>query len=237
LIGKAARRDEAHVRHHEIRLPTPSIGEQHLRAEEGDGMAEVVAGITISLDGYITGPNDRLGAGLGDGGERLHYWVFGGPWTYEGERGSPAGVDNAYLDEVFSSGGAMICGRTMYDVVNGWGDDPGFGMPVFVVTHRPHARVVKGDTSFDFVTGGIDQALSRATAAAAGSNVIVMGGGDLCRQYLAARLVDEFTLTIAPVLLGAGKRLFDGIERTDIAFERVGVVESPFATHLRFRIH
>jgi dihydrofolate reductase len=215
----------------------PPIGEQHLHAEEGDDMAKVVAGITISLDGYITGPNDRLGAGLGNGGERLHYWVFGGPWTYEGERRSPADVDNAYLEEVFSFGGAMICGRTMYDVVNGWGDDPAFGMPVFVVTHRPHESVVKEDTSFEFVTGGIDEALSWAKAAAAGSNVIVMGGGDLLRQYLAAGLVDEFTLTIAPVLLGAGKRLFDGIERTDITFERTAVIESPFATHLRFRIH
>jgi dihydrofolate reductase len=198
-------------------------------------VAKVIAGITISLDGYVTGPNDRRGAGLGDGGERLH-WVFGGPWTYKGERGLPADVDNAYLDEVFSSGGAMICGRTMYDVVNGWGDDPGFGMPVFVVTHRPHERVVNGHTSFEFVTGGIDDALSRAQAAAAGRNVIVMGGGDLLRQYLAAGLVDGFTLPLAPVLLGAGKRLFDGIERTEITFGRTAM-ESPFATHLRFRLH
>jgi dihydrofolate reductase len=199
-------------------------------------MSKVLSGITMSLDGYFTGPNDRVGAGLGEGGERLHYWVFGGPWTYEGERGSPAEVDNAYLSEVFSSGGAMICGRTMHDVANGWGDDPGFGMPVFVVTHRPHERVVKGDTSFDFVTGGIEDALSRAQEAAAGKDVIVMGGGDLLRQYLAAGLVDEFTLTIAPILLGAGKRLFDDSTRTDIAFERTAVVESPYATHLRFRV-
>jgi len=102
---------------------------------------------------------ERAGArldGKRDGcSERLHYWVFGGPWTYEGERRSPADVDNAYLEEVFSFGGAMICGRTMYDVVNGWGADPGFGMPVFVVTHRPHERVVKGDTSFEFVTPAV----------------------------------------------------------------------------------
>lgn len=199
-------------------------------------MAKVLAGITTSLDGYITGPNDRFGAGLGDGGERLHYWVFGGPWTYAGERGSPAEVDNAYLGEVFSSGGAMICGRAMHDVVNGWGDEPGFGMPVFVVTHRAHEQVVKGNTSFQFVTGGIDDALALAREAAVGKNVIVMGGADLLRQYLAAGLVDDFTLTIAPVLLGAGKRLFDGITRTDIGFERTGVIESPYATHLRFRI-
>src|SRR6266700_3308789 len=142
-------------------------------------MAKVIAGITMSLDGYVTGPNDRLGAGLGD---------------------------------------------------------PGFGVPVFVVTHRPRETVVKGDTTFEFVTGGIADALARARAAAADKNVIVMGGADVLRQYLAAGLVDEFTLTIAPVLLGAGKRLFDGISRTDIIFERTAIIESPFATHLRFRV-
>ena len=199
-------------------------------------MAKVISGITISLDGYVTGPGDRLGAGLGEGGERLHEWVFGGPWTYDGPRGTPAPVDQEYLESVFADGGGWIVGRTMHDVVDGWGDDPGFGVPVFVVTHRPRETVVKGDTSFEFVTGGILDALERARAAAAGKNVVVMGGADLLRQYLAARLVDEFTLTIAPVLLGAGKRLFDGISNTELTFERTSVVESPFATHLRYRV-
>jgi dihydrofolate reductase len=199
-------------------------------------MTKVVAGITMSLDGYITGPNDGPGAGLGEGGERLHYWVFGGPWSYDGKRGSPSAVDQQYLEEVFGSGGAWIVGRTMHDVVDGWGEDPGFGVPVFVVTHRQHDTLVKGDTSFEFVTGGIADALERAHAAASEKNVIVMGGADLLRQYLEAGLVDELTLTIAPVLLGAGKRLFDGIARTDVSFERIAVIESPFATHLRFRI-
>jgi dihydrofolate reductase len=199
-------------------------------------MSKVLCGITISLDGYIAGPNDRFGAGLGDGGERLHYWVFGGPWSYGGALGSARPVDQAYMDEVFSSGGAWLVGRTMHDVVDGWGDDPGFGVPLFVVTHRPHDTVVKGDTTFEFVTGGIDEALARARAAAGEKNVILMGGADLIRQYLAAGAVDELTLTIAPVLLGGGKRLFDGSERTDIAFERTAVIESPFATHLRYDV-
>jgi len=190
-------------------------------------MSRVLAGITVSLDGYVTGPNDRPGAGLGEGGERLHYWVFGGPWTYEdGARSTPAEPDRAYLDDVFGSGGAWIVGRTMHDVVNGWGDDPGFGVPVFVVTSRPHETVVKGDTTFDFVTGGIREALDRATAAAGDKNVIVMGGADVLRQFLDAALVDELTQTISPVLLGAGKRLFDGFSRTDLVFERTAVVES-----------
>ena len=137
---------------------------------------------------------------------------------------------------MFASGGAWIVGRTMHDVVDGWGDDPGFGVPVFVVTHRAHEAVAKGDTTFEFVTDGIGDALARARAAAGGKNVIVMGGADVLRQYLDAGLVDELTVTIAAVLLGAGKRLFDGLARTDIVFERFGVVESPFATHLRFRV-
>jgi dihydrofolate reductase len=200
-------------------------------------MGKVRAGITTSLDGFVTGPHDRLGAGLGDGGERLHYWVFGGPWTYEGgARGEPDDVDKAYLEDAFSNGGAWLLGRTMHDVVDGWGDDPGFGVPVFVVTHRPHETVVKGDTTFEFVTEGIEAALDRARAAAGDMDVIVMGGADLLRQYLAAGAVDELVLTIAPVLLGSGKRLFDGIARTEIAFDRTGVIESPYATHLRYEV-
>jgi len=200
-------------------------------------MTKVIAGITTSVDGYVAGPDDRPGQGLGEGGERLHYWVFGGPWTYEGGvRGTAAEPDRAYLDETFDSAGAWIVGRTMHDVVNGWGDDPGFGVPVFVVTSRPHEMVVKGDTTFEFVTGGIREALDRATAAAGEKNVIVMGGADVLRQCLAAGVVDDFTLTIAPVLLGGGTRLFDGIERTDLGFERTGVIESPYATHLRYEV-
>jgi dihydrofolate reductase len=201
-------------------------------------MGKVVGGITMSMDGFVAGPNDRLGAGLGDGGERLHYWVFGRPWTYDdGSRGSASDIDQEYLDDVFSSGGAWLVGRTMHDVADGWGDDPGFGVPVFVVTHRPHETVVKGTTTFEFVTDGIDAALDQARAAAGDKNVILMGGADLLRQYLSAGVVDEFTLTIAPVLLGSGKRLFDGIGRTDIAFERTAVIESPYATHLRYEVH
>ena len=199
-------------------------------------MGKVVGGITMSMDGFVAGPNDRLGAGLGDGGERLHYWVFGGPWRYGEESGSATGADKRYIEETFASGGAWLVGRKMHDVVNGWGDDPGFGVPVFVVTHRPHETAIKGDTTFEFVTDGIAAALERARAAAGDKNVIVMGGADLLRQYLAAGVVDEFTLTIAPLLLGGGKRLFDGIERTDLGFERAAVIESPYATHLRYEV-
>jgi dihydrofolate reductase len=95
----------------------------------------IAAGMTMSLDGYISGPDDHPGQGLRQGGERLHYWVFGGPWTYDGPRGTPAPADQEYLGRAFGSAGAMLAGREMYEVAGGWGDEPGFGVPVFVVTH------------------------------------------------------------------------------------------------------
>jgi len=197
---------------------------------------KVVVGMTMSLDGYVTGPNDRPGAALGEGGERLHYWVFGGPWSYQTPpAGSAIGADKGYLEETFSAVGAWLVGRTMHDVVDGWGDDPGFGVPVFIVTHRPQPTVRKGDMTFEFVTDGADVALARARTAADGKNVMVMGGANLLGQYLGAGVVDELTVTIAPVLLGSGKRLFDTL-RSDLTFEQAGVIESPFATHLRYRL-
>jgi dihydrofolate reductase len=200
-------------------------------------MSKVLAAITMSMDGYIAGPNDRVGAGLGDDGERLHYWMFGDPSTDgKAARGGPAEVDRAYLDELFSSGGAWIVGRTMHDLADGWGDDPGFGVPVFVVTHRERETDVKGDTTFTFVTGGLDEALRLAREAAGEKNVIVMGGADVLRQCLDAGIVDELALTIAPILLGSGKRLFDGIAATDLRFEPAAVIGSPAATHIRYRV-
>ncbi len=197
---------------------------------------KVLAGMTMSLDGYVTGPDDRPGAGLGEGGERLHYWVFGGPWSYGNPpAGSATGPDKEYLDQTFSTAGAWLVGRTMHDVVDGWGDDPGFGVPLFVVTHRPHPAVVKGDTTFEFVTDGPGAALDRARAAASGKNVLVMGGANLLSQYLDAGAVDELTVTVAPVLLGAGKRLFGSALRPGLVLEQAGVIESPFATHLHYR--
>ena len=189
-------------------------------------MSKVLAAITMSMDGYIAGPNDRVGTGLGDGGEPLHHWMFG----------DPAEVDQVYLDELFSSGGAWIVGRTMHDLADGWGDDPGFGVPVFVVTHRDRETDVKGDTTLTFVTGGLDEVVRRARAAAGEKNVIVMGGGEVLRQCLDAGIVNELALTIAPILIGSGKRLFDGIAATDLRFEPAAVIESPAATHIRYRV-
>jgi dihydrofolate reductase len=146
------------------------------------------------------------------------------------------GPDKEHVDQMFGGAGAWLVGRTMYDAAEGWGDDPGFGVPAYVVTHRPHPAVVKGDTTFEFVTDGAQAALARARAAAGDRNVIVMGGANLLGQYLNAGVVDELTVSVAPVLLGAGKRLFDGSVRAGLALEQAGVIESPFVTHLRYRL-
>ena len=170
-------------------------------------MTKIIAAITTSVDGYITGPNDGPGNGLGDGGERLHYWVFGGPWTYDNEpRGGPTGEDAGYLDEVRARVGATVIGRGMYEAAAHWGDRNPFGVPVFVVTHRPEEEPDSGEFSF---VGDFDEAIDRARTAAAGKDVTIGGGGDVIRQGLAAGLVDELTIIVAPVILGGGKRLFD----------------------------
>src|SRR5215216_3282445 len=123
-------------------------------------MPKVIAAITTSVDGYITGPNEGPGKGLGEGGERLHYWVFGGPWSYEdGPRGEPAGEDAAFLNEVTARVGATVVGRNMYEAAEHWGDRNPFGVPVFVVTHRPDEEPDGGEFTF---VGDFAEAIDRA---------------------------------------------------------------------------
>jgi dihydrofolate reductase len=196
-------------------------------------MAKVVAGITTSVDGYITGPNDGPGRGLGDGGERLHYWVFGGPWTYADESlGEPTGEDAAWLAEVSSRVGAVVGGRSTYEAARHWGDENPWGLPFFIVTHRPEEE--PGGGAFVFVSG-VEQAVERALDAARGKDVHVMGGADVIRQALNAGIVDELTIIIAPVVLGGGKRLFEGFSQS-LDFEHLGVRQSPFATFIDYRV-
>ena len=196
-------------------------------------MTKVVATITISLDGFITGPNDGPGRGLGDGGERLHYWVFGGPWSYDEEpNGEATGADKEYLDEAMARGGAIVIGRNMYEAAEAWGGNNPFGMPLFVVTHRPEDEPTEG--GFTFVNG-LDEAISMAGEAAGGKDVGIGGGADVIRQALRDGNVDELSLSIAPVILGGGKRLFDDSDRT-MNLEHLGLLQSPFATHITYRV-
>lgn len=204
-------------------------------------MSTVTADITMSLDGYVAGPNDRAGQGLGEGGEVLHYWVFGRPWTYDDEargelRGSQSPVDREVLDDLVHSAGASIVGRGMFDAAGGWGYTNPFPCPVFVLTHRADDELVAKAPTFTFVTDGIHSALEQARAAAGGNKVAIGGGADVIRQYLAAGLVDELGIHLAPVLLGGGKRLFHDGDPGRFGLERTSVIESPYATHLRFKV-
>jgi dihydrofolate reductase len=195
-------------------------------------MTRVTAGITISLDGYIAGPNDGPGRGLGDGGERLHYWVFGGPWRYDDEAlGEPTGADKEFLDGATARGGAIIGGRNTYESAEAWGGHNPFGVPFFIVTHRPEDA--PADVGFTFVNG-LDEAIARAREAAGSKDVAIMGGADIIRQALAG-YVEELSISIAPVVLGGGKRLFDDFDDS-VSLEHLRLLQSPFATHITYRV-
>ena len=196
-------------------------------------MTKVAASITISLDGYVAGPNDGPGRGLGDGGERLHYWVFGGPWSYDEEpTGEPTGADKEYLDSAIARGGAIVGGRNTYEAAEAWGGQNPFGAPFFIVTHRPEEA--PADAGFTFVNG-VDEAIAQAREAAGGKDVAVMGGADVIRQALLAGHVEELSISIAPVVLGGGKRLFDDFGES-VNLEHVSLHQSPFATHSTYRV-
>jgi dihydrofolate reductase len=196
-------------------------------------MGKVIAGITTSVDGYVTGPDDGPGKGLGDGGERLHYWVFGGPWSYDEEpTGEISGVDKEWLDDAMANFGAVVGGRATYEASGHWGDQNPWGVPFFIVTHRPQEQPEGG--AFTFVEG-VAEALEQARAAAGDKEVHLMGGADVIRQALAAGLVDELSIIVAPVILGGGKRLFDGFEQ-DIELTHKGVRQSDHATFIDYAV-
>jgi dihydrofolate reductase len=196
-------------------------------------MTKIVAAITMSVDGYITGPNDGPDKGLGEGGERLHYWVFGGPWSYEHEpTGQADGEDAAYLADMTARGGAVVVGRNMYEAAGHWGERNPFGMPTFVLTHRPEEEPDGGE--FRFV-GGLREAIDRAKEAAGPKDVSIGGGADVIREALDAGLVDELHIIVAPVIVGGGKRLFEGFTKS-LDLERLRVRQSRWATFLEFAV-
>ena len=196
-------------------------------------MTKVLAGITTSVDGCVAGPDDGPEKGLGEGGERLHHWVFGGPWTYDEEpRGEARGEDAAWLADAFSRIGAVVAGRWTYEASGHWGGENPWKVPLFIVTHRPEEE--PEGAGFTFVSG-VQEAVDQARQAAGERDVHVMGGADVIRQSLEAGLVDELTIIVAPVILGGGKRLFEGFEQT-VELEHVGVRQSPFATFIEYRV-
>ncbi len=204
---------------------------------------------TISLDGFSAGPNQSLEIPLGEGGERLHEWMFEtAAWARM--QGLPAGrpetPDSAIVDEIASDPnvGAYIMGRNMFGGGHGrwdeswkgwWGEDPPYHRPVFVLTHEPRAPVpMQGGTTFFFVTDGAASALRQAQAAAGDRDVHVAGGAQTIQQFLREGMLDELYLHIAPILLGAGERLLENVGEPRMT--PVTVVASPLVTHIRYRI-
>ncbi len=212
-------------------------------------MTRLTFDISTSLDGFVAGPNRTLEQPLGEGGERLHEWVYGLS-TWRKPHGLSGGVmneDAEILEESIRETGAIVMGRGMFSggegpwsddpTANGWwGDDPPFGVPVFVLTHHAREPLTLGTTTFVFVTDGIESALEQARGAAGERNVALAGGASVARQYLAAGLLDELQIHVAPLLLGDGVRLFDAPEHVRAELEATRVVHSPAVTHLRYRV-
>ena len=203
--------------------------------------------ISMSLDGYVAGPDQRPDEPLGTGGEELHEWVFPlAAWrSAHGEEGGEVTASSALLEQRTANLGAYIMGRNMFGGGPGgwgdgswrgwWGDDPPYHVPVFVLTH--HAREpleMQGGTTFHFVTDGIESALAQAREAAGDRDVLLAGGADVANQYLRAGLVDELQLNVVPVLLGGGARLFEGVG-PDLRLAQTHVVEGEGVTHLFYR--
>ena len=204
-----------------------------------------VNSFSVSLDGYGAGPNQTVQDPLGVGGETLHHWVVGTRTfqTILGNEGGSTGVDDEFAQRGFANVGAWISGRNMFGPVRGawpdeswrgwWGDEPPYHCEVFVLTHHPRKSfAMKGGTTFHFVTDGIDHALERARRAAGGKDVRVGGGVATIRQYLRAGSIDELHLAFAPVLLGSGEALFDGIDMLALGYEVAEHVSTDSATHI-----
>jgi len=211
-------------------------------------MGKLSLDISMSLDGFVAGPDPTLDDPLGKGGEDLHEWAVGAASWREshGKSGGEANVDSDVIAERLESIGATIMGRKMFSGGEGpweedpnadawWGDEPPFGHPVFVLTHHEREPLEKGATTFTFVTDGIESALDQAREAAGDKDVALAGGADVAQQYLRAGLVDEMQIHLAPVFLGGGVRLFEGVG-PDLRLEVTRVIESPAVTHVRYRV-
>jgi dihydrofolate reductase len=200
-------------------------------------MGKVVLDITTSLDGFVAGRNDGPDLPLGEGGERLHEWLVGlASWREpHGLEGGETNSSSEIVEEGLRSTGAVILGKRMFDNAQGWGQEPPFHKPVFVLTHTEREPLAKeGGTTFTFVTDGIESAVEQAKAAAGDKDVLIAGGASIAQQCLRAGLLDELQLHVAPMLLGGGVRLFE--DGPGIDLEPARVLESPGATHLRYRV-
>jgi len=211
-------------------------------------MSKLRFSVTMSLDGYVAGPNQSVKEPLGVGGEALHDWAVELAAFKEahGQKGGTVNASSPVFQEMFENVGAEIMGRNMFgggpgpwtpDWKGWWGENPPFHMPVFVLTHHPREPLpMRGGTTFHFVTDGIESALSQARRAAADKDVLIGGGAKTIQQFLAAGLVDEVNISMVPLLLGGGERLLDNLGDPAPRLEQSRVVEGPGVVHLRYRV-
>jgi dihydrofolate reductase len=212
-------------------------------------VSKVYAEISTSLDGYVAGPSPTREEPLGRGGERLHDWVIATRAWREahGLEGGEENQDSELTRESQSAYGAVVMGRLMFSGGEGpweqdtnstgwWGDEPPFHVPVFVLTHHAREPLTLSDTTFTFVTDGIESAIAQAREAAGGRDVQISGGASAIGQALGAGLLDELNIHVAPLLLGDGTPLFGDYPGPQVDLEVTRVIESPAVTHLRYRV-
>lgn len=211
-------------------------------------MSKLRLKISMSLDGFVAGPNQSVENPLGIGGMRLHEWAFAlEKWREEhGLEGGEVDESTAVVEESLANIGATVMGRNMFGGHPGpwkakkpwngwWGDNPPFHHPVFVLTHHERKPLeLEGGTTFNFVTDGIEAALEQARRAARGKDVSLAGGASAAQQYLRAGLVDEMEISLVPILLGSGERLFDGVGDDLHGLELVRTIAAPNVTHLKY---
>lgn len=192
-------------------------------------MGSIDLHVSMSLDGYTAGPNVSVAKPMGEGGEALHTWLLAA---------TPAAVDADVAAAMFSTDtvGAVLMGRRTVEVgITHWGDDGTFAMPCFVVTSRPHERIVKSDTTFTFVTDGLESAVNQARAAAGDKAVNVMGA-DVTRQLLIGGLIDTIEINLVPIILGGGTSLFGDLPANSVGLEQLDARPSVSVNHLRYRV-
>jgi dihydrofolate reductase len=213
-------------------------------------MSKLRCHISISLDGFVAGPNQSKENPLGEGGMGLHEWVFPlAAWRQaHGMQGGEVNESTPIIEESVQNIGAGLMGRNMFGPPSGgpwgdgewkgwWGDNPPFHHPVFIVTHYPRDPLeMEGGTTFYFVTNGIESALAQAKKAAGDKDVLLSGGGHIIQQYLAAGVLDELELHVVPVLLGDGARIFDNLGDAKVQLEQVRAIEAPGVTHITYRV-
>jgi dihydrofolate reductase len=212
-------------------------------------MAKVKAQISISVDGFVAGPNQSEEHGLGEGGEGLHEWVLKlAVWReLHGREGGEVNASPPVMEEASANTGAVVMGRNMFGPERGpwseepwkgwWGEEPPFHVPVFVLTHYEREPLeMAGGTTFEFVTEGIERAVERALGAATGKDVSIGGGAETIQEAMRAGLLEALVVSQVPILLGDGARLFEGLGDAGIELEQARVVEAPGVVHIDYRV-